>query len=109
MLPKFRDFEIGMIRIPQPTQEPTSELATILQALDQLHPPPPLKIPPKVSFFHFDSISVYERNFNFTDDPFYINIRNFIASIFRILRYKYLPFSLCRRNIKAPVHLVYSI
>lgn len=109
IIPSFRTFKISITSDSQPGVDGTEEFVTTLKAIHSVHPPPPVKIPPRAEFFDFATVSEFELQFPFARDPQYQNIRNFMVAIYRIFSGRYLPFTLCRRNIKAPAHVTLQI
>ena len=109
IIPSFRTFKISITSDSQPGVDGTEEFVTTLKAIHTVHPPPPVKVPPRAEFFDFGSVSEFEMQFPFAREPQYQNIRNFMVAIYRIFSGRYLPFTLCRRNVKAPAHVTLQI
>ncbi|OHT12864.1 SWIRM domain containing protein [Tritrichomonas foetus] len=108
-IPKFREFDIAIVRGSLSPLETTSEFVSTYKAIQTVHPQDPVRIPVEAQFFDFATISPFEQQFSFSHDPLYKEIRNFIVAIYRIFSNRYLPYTLCRRNIKAPAHLTLQI
>lgn len=106
-IPRFRKFDIKVS--PGTGGDRTEEFVTTLKAIHKVRPPNPVKIPRCAEFFNWDTVSEFELQFPFARDPQYQNIRNFMVSIYRLFSGHYLPFTLCRRNIKCPAHVVHQI
>jgi hypothetical protein len=66
-------------------------------------------IPKRAQVFDFGTISDVESHFSFAQDPLYKDARYYMVAIYRIFSDHYLPYTLCRRNIKAPAHLTFQI
>lgn len=109
IIPKFREFDISIVCGSSSGSDATAEFVSIIRAIRKVRPNDPVVIPRCASFFDFQTISVFEQQFPISRDPQYKDIRNFIVSIFRIFNTHYLPYTLCRRNIKAPAHLTLKI
>lgn len=109
VIPRFREFEINIVRSPTSTTDNTFEFITTLSAIHSIHPPKPVLVPRSAHFFNWETISDFEKTFPFASDETYLDIRNFMVAIYRIFSTRYLPYTLCRRNIKAPAHLTYQI
>jgi hypothetical protein len=54
-------------------------------------------------------MSDFASHFIFAQDPLYRDARNLMVATYRIFSDHYLPYTLCRRNIKAPAHLTLQI
>ena len=106
---KFREFDITIVRGPINPLENTQEFVSTYKAIQVVHPSEPVVIPNRASFFDFATISPFEEQFSFSHEPYYKEIRNFIVAIYRIFSTRYLPYTLCRRSIKAPAHLTLKI
>lgn len=108
-IPKFREFEINIVRPPQTSADSTYDFVSTLKAIRQVTPPKEVIVPPRASFFDFATISDYEKQYSFSENPQYMEIRNFMVAISRIFDNRYIPFSLYRRNIKAPINYTYQV
>lgn len=108
-LPKFREFEFYYNRKKTSEEDKTKKFSTSLKAINIVRGTEPIFIPSSASFFSFDSVSEYELKFDFAHHPFYKEVRNFMVSISRIFDKTYTPFTLYRRNIKAPVNWLYKV
>lgn len=108
-VPKFRVFDIKIVHNEVNPIENTQDFVSTYKAIQAVHPQEPVEIPNRASFFDFTTISPFEQQFSFSHEPYYKEIRNFIVAIYRIFSSRYLPYTLCRRSIKAPVHLTYKI
>ena len=110
-LPKWREYDIKICtaKATQSSKEATREFVQTLKAINRVHKDVSAVIPPRAQFFDFATISDYESQFPFANHEFYMEIRNFMVAISRIFRNRYIPFTLYRRSIKAPVSLIYSI
>lgn len=107
VIPRFRHFGINVST--GSGGDHTEEFVTTLKAIHKVQPPSPVKIPKRAKFFDWETVSEFELQFSFARDPQYQNIRNFMVSTYQLLSGRYLPFTLCRRNIKCPVHIVHQI
>lgn len=108
-IPKFREFETTVIRGQETPFESTSDFVSHYKAVQTVHPPNPVVIPDVARFFDFTTVSEFELQFPFAHEPSYQEIRNFIVSTYRLFSTRYLPYTLCRRNIKAPAHYTYTV
>ncbi|KAH0795023.1 SWI/SNF complex subunit SMARCC1 [Histomonas meleagridis] len=108
-IPKFIEFDIAIVRESVSSVDATPDFVSTLKAIRSVHQPPPVVIPKRAQFFDFSNISDFELQFSFAKDPLYKEIRNFMVAIYRIFSDHYLPYTLCRRNIKAPAHLTLQI
>ena len=106
---KFREFDIGIVRGNPSPLESDAEFVSTYKAVQKVNPQNPVVIPRRASFFDFSSVSPFEKQFKFAQDEHYMEIRNFIVAIYRLFSNRYLPYTLCRRNIKAPAHLTLQI
>lgn len=106
-IPRFRKFDIKVSS--GSGGDRTEEFVTTLKAIHKVQPPKPVKIPRCAEFFDWETVSEFELQFPFARDPEYQNIRNFMVANYRLFSGRYLPFTLCRRNIKCPVHVVHQI
>ncbi|EAX96752.1 SWIRM domain containing protein [Trichomonas vaginalis G3] len=108
-IPKFRNFEISIVRPPAQNSDATYEFVSTIKAINQVKPPEPVPIPPRGQFFDFATISDYEKQFPFAANPIYKDVRNFMVAISQIFSNRYVPFTLYRRNIKAPINFTYAV
>ena len=110
-LPKWRQYDIKIVttKTTQSAAEATQEFVQTLKEINQVHKDQFSVIPPRAQFFNFETISEYELQFPFAHHEFYLEIRNYMVAISRIFRNRYVPFTLYRRSIKAPVGFMYSI
>jgi hypothetical protein len=109
LLPRFRTFEISIVHGGPSASDATDDFVTTLKAIHVVQPPPAVPVPPRAEFFDWDTVSDFELRFPFARDALYKDARNFMVAAYRIFSSHYLPFTLCRRNIKAPAHLTLQI
>lgn len=107
IIPKFRAFDISIVC--GGGDDATAEFVSTVRAIRSARPKPPVPLPRGAAFFDFGRVSPYEAQFPIARDPQYREIRNFIVSVFRVFSDHYLPYTLCRRSIKAPAHLTLAI
>ena len=113
IIPKFREIDISIVRDAAPkhqvSDDSTQDFVRTLQAIYKHSPPKPIYIPKTAEFFDFKVVSDFELQYEFAHFPIYQEIRNFMVAMYRIFSKHYLPYTLCRRNIKAPAHVTLEI
>ena len=108
-IPKFKEYDVSIVNPVASSTDPTGDLARTIRAINQVRPDDHVEIPPRAQFFDFTTISDYEKEFSFSQHELYMEIRNFMVAISRIFKNRYVPFTLYRRAIKAPVGLTFKI